>query len=297
MPDFDHQGGKGRVVAKLPRILGLGDNTVDTYVDLGLQFPGGNAVNVAVMARRLGCPAAYLGCLGDDDAGRLIEDALAAEGVETVRCRHPRGPNARVLIAHNAGDRRFVRSSPGVRGAWGGFDDEDLAYVAGFDHVHTSIYSELGPDLAAIGRAARGLSFDYSERWTAENLAATLPHVGIAFLSYPHVAAEDCRRLAEDCAARGPRTVVVTRGLAGSIALVDGRFHEGGVVPAETVDTLGAGDGFIAGFLVSYLTAPDIGAALAAGADNAARVCGHHGAFGHGRPLRGDEPAFAASPP
>ena len=28
-------------------ILGLGDNTVDTYVDLGRQFPGGNAVNVA----------------------------------------------------------------------------------------------------------------------------------------------------------------------------------------------------------------------------------------------------------
>ena len=36
-----------------PRILGLGDNTVDTYVDAGLQFPGGNAVNVAVLARCL----------------------------------------------------------------------------------------------------------------------------------------------------------------------------------------------------------------------------------------------------
>jgi len=36
------------------RLLGLGDNTVDTYVDQGWQYPGGNAVNVAVLARRLG---------------------------------------------------------------------------------------------------------------------------------------------------------------------------------------------------------------------------------------------------
>jgi fructoselysine 6-kinase len=142
------------------KLLGLGDNTVDTYVDLGLQFPGGNAVNVAVLARRLGCTTAYLGCLGDDEAGAFVDAALRLEGVDLSRCRRPAGPNARVLIAHNDGDRRFVRSFPGVRSEWGPFVPDDLAYIAGFGHVHTSIYSALGPALAAIGTAARSLSFD-----------------------------------------------------------------------------------------------------------------------------------------
>ncbi|MEJ1160618.1 PfkB family carbohydrate kinase [Prosthecomicrobium sp. N25] len=276
-------------MAKPLKILGLGDNTVDTYVDLGLQFPGGNAVNVAVLARRLGCETAYMGCLGSDSTAAVIETALRDEDVDLARCRRRPGPNARVLIAHNEGDRRFVRSSPGVRGAWGGFDAADLAYVGSFDHVHTSIYSELGSALPAIGRVARSLSFDYSERWTPENLAATLPDVGIAFLSYPKVAEAECRRLAEDCAARGPRIVVVTRGLDGSVALVDGEWHRGGVVPTEVVDTLGAGDGFITAFLVSRLCGRTVPEALMAGAAHAASVCRYRGAFGHGSPWTSGE--------
>ncbi len=36
------------------RLLGLGDNTVDIYIDRRVDFPGGNAVNVAVFDKRLG---------------------------------------------------------------------------------------------------------------------------------------------------------------------------------------------------------------------------------------------------
>ncbi len=61
------------------RLLGLGDNTVDTYVDQGTQYPGGNAVNVAVFAHRLGLAAGYLGCLGADAAGDLLLQALQAK--------------------------------------------------------------------------------------------------------------------------------------------------------------------------------------------------------------------------
>ena len=169
------------------RLLGLGDNTVDTYVDRGLQFPGGNAVNVAVQAKRLGAETGYLGCLGSDEGGMLISDALRQEGVDTTCCRVRPGPNARAFIGHDGQDRRFLRSERGVRGEWGAFDPEDRAYIASFDLVHSSIYSELGDALPVVRGAARRLSYDFSERWTGENLAATLPAVDIAFLSHPSV--------------------------------------------------------------------------------------------------------------
>ncbi|MEV6741783.1 PfkB family carbohydrate kinase [Streptomyces sp. NPDC051104] len=62
-------------------VLGFGDNTVDRFVDRGIDYPGGNCVNVAVFARRLGLDAAYLGVFGDDDLGTFVRTAVAAQGV------------------------------------------------------------------------------------------------------------------------------------------------------------------------------------------------------------------------
>lgn len=270
-------------------LLGLGDNTVDTYVDRGVQFPGGNAVNVAVLARRLGAETGYLGCLGSDEAGMLIADALRAEGIDTSRCRIRAGGNARCFIGHDGSERRFLRSQRGVRGEWGAFSPEDLAYIAGFDGVHASIYAELDTALPTLRPAIRLLSFDFSERWTQDNLAAALPWLDIAFLSFPAGSDAECRELARDCAAAGPGTVVVTRGARGSLAFADGLFHSHGITPAGIVDTLGAGDGFIAAFLLARLAGKGVEEALAAGAENAAAVCGFQGGFGHGAPWHATE--------
>jgi len=70
-----------------PRICAVGDNVVDRYVDRRLMYPGGNAVNVAVHARRCGARTAYVGAVGDDAAGRLLWDVLVREGVDTDRLR------------------------------------------------------------------------------------------------------------------------------------------------------------------------------------------------------------------
>jgi fructoselysine 6-kinase len=270
-----------------PRILGLGDNTVDTYVDAGLQFPGGNAVNVAVLARRRGAAASYVGCLGDDAAGTLIHDALRKEGVDVSRVRRIAGANARARIAHDGGDRRFVGATPGVRGQWD-LGPDDFAFVAAHDVTHTSIYSALEPWLPQVADAAPCLSFDYSERWTPDYLARTAPEVDIAFLSYPRQGDLACEDLLATCAAHGVAVAVVTRGPAGAIACIDGRIVRQAVVPTAVVDTLGAGDGFVAGFLLAHLGGASAQDALAAGAAYAAQVCTWQGAFGHGCAWPGD---------
>lgn len=270
------------------RILGIGDNTVDTYVSARVQYPGGNAVNVAALARRLGARSAYLGCVGEDAGGRLVLDALRAEDVDVSQVRVRPGENARAFVSHDRGDRRFLGSHPGVRAQYR-LSDADFDYVAGFDLVHTSVYSDLGPELPRLAAAARQLSFDCSDRWDDALLGQVAGAMDVLFLSAAHLREEDCRALLERCIGHGARCAVATRGAAGALAAdAGGGVHRQDVFPAEVVDTLGAGDGFITAFLLARLDGRPLPDCLQAGARFAARVCGWQGGFGHGRPWDGD---------
>lgn len=276
----------------MARVLGIGDNTVDIYVDRGMQFPGGNAVNVAVLAKRLGADAGYLGCLGRDPLGDLIHDSLVEEGIDLTRLRRIDGPNAWCRIKHDGNDRRFAGSIPGVRGRYD-LNAADDAYIGSFDVAHTGISSDLDGELARIAEQAPLLSYDYSEYWRTRDIEGTYSHVDIAFMSYPDASDEACRALMADVMGKGvSKLVVATRGARGSCAWMNGQFYVEGIRPATIVDTLGAGDGFIAGFLVSFLKDSDPVTALAAGADNAARACAYQGAFGHGRPIAPGQPGL-----
>jgi 2-dehydro-3-deoxygluconokinase len=59
--------------------------------------------------------------------------------------------------------------------------------------------------------------------------------------------------LAAALAALGPRVAVVKLGAAGAVAHVDGTCHAVAAVPVRVVDPVGAGDAFVAGYLVEHL--------------------------------------------
>ncbi len=277
------------------RLLGIGDNTVDIYIDQGVQFPGGNAVNVAVLAKRVGAQTSYLGCLGKDVLGDLVFDSLQAEGVDVSRCRRIDGPNPWCRIGHKGNDRFFAGSIPGVRAQYG-FDTSDEGYLQAHDVAHTSVPSQIDPFLPFLKRNLKMLSYDYSEFWRKPECEMTFPYVDIAFLSYPDGSDAECRDLAYRIAERGIGTVVVTRGAEGSCALSNNEFRMEGIRPVEVVDTLGAGDAFIAAFLVSHCSGDGLDVALAKGAENAAHVCTYKGAFGHGRATEPGQPGLLPVP-
>ncbi len=266
------------------RLLGIGDNTVDIYETEGMQYPGGNAVNVAVQVRRAGAAASYLGCLGRDALGRLVHDSLVAEGVDVSHVRWRDGPNPWSRIRHEGADRRFAGSDRGVRDRYD-LGAGDAAFVAAHDIVHTSVHSDLDAHIAWLRQHARVLTYDYSEHWQRPGVAATFASVDIAFLSASGRDVADCEALLRAARAAGAGLAVATRGAAGACALEGDRFISVPAPPARVVDTLGAGDGFIAGFLVAWLRGAEVAACLAIGAAQAAEVCGTKGGFGHGVPI------------
>lgn len=277
----------------MTRILGLGDNTIDTYVDAGIQFPGGNAVNVAAMTARLGADAAYLGCVGDDEGGRLISSSLVTEGVDISRVRIRAGGNARAFVGHVHGDRQFIGSRPGVRADYR-WEPADFAYIATFDHVHTSIYSDLGNALPQIAANAASLSLDVSDRWDHAYLHQVLPFVRFLFLSAAEMSESDARNLARLCLVDRPEAVILTRGSDGALGMDANGTVIQRALPTTVVDTMGAGDGFISGFLMAALEGGSLDSAMSMGAEYAAKACTWQGGYGHGMPWVGDAEALRA---
>jgi sugar/nucleoside kinase (ribokinase family) len=269
-----------------PSLLAVGDNVVDRYVEAGYMYPGGNAVNVAVHARRNGAASAYLGAVGTDRAGQVVLAALEEEGVDTTLTRQVGGPNAYADVRVVDGNRVFGGADVGISRF--SLAREDLTAAAAFDIVHTGECSMVEEQLEDLADAARVLSFDFSERpW--DYVRTHAPKVSVAIWSTPG----GDRASAETRAARlselGPSVVAITMGSGGAVLLRDGELAYSPVSPSTIVDTLGAGDAFIARLLVGLASAEPLDTLARNATRYATASCSSYGAFGHRTPLHGHE--------
>ncbi|MFT3871277.1 MAG: PfkB family carbohydrate kinase [Nocardioides sp.] len=262
----------------IPEIVCIGDNVVDVYVDEGIMFPGGNAVNVAVNVTRIGGRATYIGALGTDHAGEVILNSLHEEGVDTTRTRILPGTNAYAIVRLVGGDRHFAPGSVGVSRFVP--DAGDLALLASTPVTHTGECSMLEDHVPTLGRAATFLSYDFSERpW--DYVEALAPHVDLAILSCPRSSSDEPADVASRVLALGPSQVIVSTGADGAL-WTDGSAKVHAAAPErEVVDTLGAGDALIGRILVglSRRETPDV--FMPAATAYATASCMERGAFGH----------------
>jgi fructoselysine 6-kinase len=263
-------------------LLCIGDNVVDRYVDLRRMFPGGNAVNVAVFARRLGLDAAYQGLLGNDESGKLVLESLRAEKVDTSRVQVRSGGNAYAVVALMAGERRFLISDDGVSEFL--LADDDLESLRGFDAVHTAYSGSLYDQLSEIARRTQ-LSYDFGTHDEAHYLAPVLPGMWLAAFSGGGRSEADCLGLARMAVQLGCKYVLVTRGEKGALLRDASDTWSVEAEQVEVVDSLGAGDAFIAATLKGLLERVDPASVLSQASSLAASVCRSHGAFGHGAPM------------
>ncbi|EAR51258.1 hypothetical protein OG2516_17555 [Oceanicola granulosus HTCC2516] len=268
-----------------PRVVTFGDNVVDCYVGRGEMYPGGNAVNVAAHLSRFGARAAYCGAVGDDPAGRHVRDSLRDAGVETTRLRMGGGPTAFCLIGHEEGDRVFLGADLGVSII--APEAEDLSAIAQGDAVHTGRSSRIEPHLADLAERAR-LSYDFAVVRDADRIGRIAPLCFLASFSGGDLSDGEAEELARSAREAGADWVLVTLGGRGALLAGPGGMHRAEAVAADLVDTLGAGDTFIARVLFGLLTEEAPETLLRAAAREAAQTCSRYGGFGPAAPIAVD---------
>jgi sugar/nucleoside kinase (ribokinase family) len=253
-------------IARLPK---AGELVPTDYVQLGL---GGCAANAGLDLARLGIRVGVSGCVGGDAFGQFILETLSQGCVDTAGIHRLSGcGTACSMIVNVCGqDRRFI-STPGantrftpdqIPSAW--VRQAKVFYVGGF-LMMPGLENDQMVYLFRTARAQGAKTVLDVVLFGGEHylraLARILPETDVFLPNDDESAlitglADPCQQA---CRFRdmGAKTVVITRGSAGSVLVSDGLRLRAGVYPTTYVGGTGSGDAFDAGYIAGLLAGED----------------------------------------
>ena len=256
------------------------------------KYIGGSPTNISIGSARLGLKSALITRVGDEHMGRFILEQLKAEGVDTSKVitdqqrltalvllgirnseQFPlifyRENCADMAICEEDIDEEFIASAAAVLVTGTHFSTQGVADASfkamklARKHGRRVCFDiDYRPNLWALGGHGDGESrFAESEVVTA-HLQTILPHCDLVVGTEEewHIASGTTDTLAglQACRSLSDAVFVCKRGALGCTvfaAEIDG-WHSGISVPVREIEiynTLGAGDGFMSGFLRGWL--------------------------------------------
>jgi 2-dehydro-3-deoxygluconokinase len=241
---------------------------------------GGSESNVAICASRLGQSAAWIGRVGNDEFGQMILAILRREGVDvSASVTDPSASTAIMLKERRTAE--VVRVSyyrKGYAGSRLGPQDLDEELIGSARVLHvTGITLGLSATAraaayAAVETARAGgalISFDFNYRaalWTRDEAAAEFramsSRADLIFAGEDELAILDGQASPVEAARKltggSDRQVVIKRGALGAICVTRDGFYEQPAFAVRAIDSVGAGDAFVAGYLAGLLAGADV---------------------------------------
>ena len=255
---------------------------------------GGDALNVAVVSRRLGNRVGFCGKVGDDDQGQFLIRKMKGYDLSTegVILSDTAATATAICLIRSTGERNFLFEG----GATLTFeyddiplnvvDQNDIIFVGGtytmpkFDGHGARELFRYAQERGKV--TAMDVTHDSSGQWM-KTIEPCLEYLDYFMPSEDQAqritGKEDVEEMADVLLARKVKTVVIKMGSKG-VYIKNDRINR--LIPPEqvenVVDTTGAGDSFVAGFLTGINRGEEIGNCVALGQAAAAACIGKLGA-------------------
>jgi sugar/nucleoside kinase (ribokinase family) len=229
---------------------------------------GGNGANTSYALAKLGASVRLMGMLGADEAGSRVLSRLESAGVDTTQVQRCDLPTPTSIVLVNPNGARALLHRPGAsREAFSAPVELTPEVTAGCDWFHlANVFAlpSLRPHAARLLESARkaGLSVSVDTGWDARGewmdvLRPCLPYTDLLFVNEDEAREltsaahpiEAARALQE----HGVRNVVLKLGAAGCVMLLGDESVASPGFQVSVVDTTGAGDCFVGGFLAALL--------------------------------------------
>ena len=251
----------------------LGDAVVDLLPESDgrlLSCPGGAPANVAVGIARLGGTSGFIGRVGDDPFGALMQRTLLTEGVDITYLKQDEWHRTSTVLVdlNDQGERSFtfmVRPSADLF-----LETTDLPCWRHGEWLHLcSIALSAEPSrtsaftaMTAIRHAGGFVSFDPNIRedlWQDEHLLRLCLRQALQLADVVKLSEEEWRLISgktqndrDICALAKEYEIamlLVTKGAEGVVVCYRGQVHHFAGMSVNCVDSTGAGDAFVAGLL------------------------------------------------
>lgn len=255
------------------KVTGVGFCCADVYEKLNKFYPTGNGVDWGIHLARMGIPTSIVSVVGTDSYGAQMKQALAAEGIDTAHLRTEEGDTCKMMMdLKNGTDRVHLEEIEGVMANYA-LTDEEIAFVKTHDYMHTDLFGKILHHLPEFHGAGVKTVMDFSvfSEDPKYNCREIFPHIDYVFLSYEQED-EHIVQWIKEIATYGPKIVTATLGEHGSLSWDGKTLHKFGIVPCQVVNTVGAGDSYIAGFTYGLIQGWDIPACMKKGAETSASV-------------------------
>jgi len=227
---------------------------------------GGNGASTALALAKLGVPVRLLGAVGRDREGDGLMEILSRAGVDTAAVgRVDAATPASVVLVNEAGDRRILHRPGASQEAFVEPVTFGPGMIAGMSHFHLCslfILPRMRAHAAATlaGARAAGLTTSLDTNWDAQgrwmqDLESSMPHLDLLFMNEDEARMitgfSDPARAAGVVREKGARAVVVKLSGNGCAIFTEDREMCCPAFDVDAIDTTGAGDCFVAGFLAA----------------------------------------------
>jgi fructokinase len=237
--------------------------------------PGGAPANVAVAAARLGATSAFIGKVGDDFFGHMLQEVLQQEHVETRGVRFD--PDARTTLAFiaqpsaDANEYVFYRNPGADQRLRPDELDRDLLHntrALHFGSLSLSDEPSRSATLEAVRLAREGgafISFDVNYRpalWRSPDeavaqISTLVPQADVLKVNEGELElltqSQNVEHVSALLLARGPKLVVVTLGAQGSYFRSANTSGYAKAFKVNAIDSTGCGDSFVGALLTQLV--------------------------------------------
>jgi sugar/nucleoside kinase (ribokinase family) len=235
-----------------------------TWVDSIEQNLGGNGANTSYTLGMLGVPVRLLGLVGGDAFGERVLSILRSAGVDlSLVGRSQAATTTVVAVVNGEGNRLFLHQV----GSSAEVFPEPIVFTApmldGVSHFHLANLFALpsmrrtAPESLRRAREA-GLTISLDTGWDArgrwiEDIAGCLPYADLLFMNLDEAqrlsGCADGEQAARRMQSLGARDVVIKLGASGCAVFTEKGVDHFPGFEIDAVDTTGAGDCFVGGYL------------------------------------------------
>ncbi len=253
-------------------------------VDKLVHLVAGNAANNAIGGARLKLKTAIYVNIGEDPAGKQIEDKLRKESVSTQYVVVNKGMESNLSTVINfQGERTILVYHQAWKYKLPDLESSRWVYFTSVSKSFTE--SNLQNELASyLERTGGKLLYNPG---TYQIQAGIKKHPRLLSLTELFVVNKEeakrilygkddldvaVKKLLKEIVDLGPRMIIITDGQEGSYGYDGEKYYKLGIFPAKLVEMTGAGDAYATGVLAGLFHGKSLGGAMSWGAANGASV-------------------------